>query len=105
MANHQPTSIIFKGIHADEAESFIQAIRKAAYDENKSGDDAWMANLATTCFRGRAMRWHARLERAVQQDWYLLVQAILDEWQSDGEGHSSVGVQKFVASIPSPAIH
>lgn len=74
------TRLIFRGTDTEEAESFIQAIRQLAYDENSDGDNAWMARYATTCFRGRAMRWHARLEASVRSDWDLLVQAILDEW-------------------------
>lgn len=82
-------AIIFRGSDAEEAETFIQAVRQLAYVENKDDDNGWMARFAMTCFRGRAMRWHAKLDQAVQRDWYLLVQSILDEWTSgdDRDGH------------------
>lgn len=73
-------TLVFRGADADEAETFIQAIRQLAYREDKDDDNVWMARFATTCFRGRAMRWHAKLDVAVRRDWDLLVPAILDEW-------------------------
>lgn len=77
------TQIVFRGTDADEAESFIQAIRQMAYLQDKDDDSVWMARFATTCLRGRAMRWHARLDATVRKDWDLLVQAILDEWRAE----------------------
>lgn len=40
----------------------------------------WLAQFASTCFRGNALRWHANLEVEVQQDWTLLERALLEKY-------------------------
>lgn len=89
MDSRPAQAIIFRGINGNEAEGFVQAIRQAAFAENKDDDYPWMARFATTCLQGKAMRWHAKLDSNIQMDWRLLVQAILDEWQLE-DGRSDV---------------
>lgn len=85
----QPPSVIFKGLDLEEAELFIIAIRSLARNENKLDDDAWMADLASTCVRGRAMSWHAELDESCQRSWYLLVRAINAEWPHESRRATS----------------
>lgn len=89
MVSHRPdpsTRVIFRGSSAEEAGTFIQAIRQLAYDENKDDDNAWIIRYVTTCFSGRALHWHAKLDASIRGDWDSLVEAILEEWPLE-KGH------------------
>lgn len=44
-----------------------------------------MADLASTCLSGKALRFYESLEQSVQEDWALLRQALLEEY-SNPEG-------------------
>ncbi|KAG8967187.1 hypothetical protein FRC05_002262 [Tulasnella sp. 425] len=69
--------VSFRGQDGNEAEEFIQAVRKAAFDVNKDRDDEWMARFASACMSGTALRWYESLDDDVQESWKRLKQAIL----------------------------
>lgn len=72
--------IIFRGVDGDECEDFIVAIREFAFDQGKSQDYAWLANFASTCFVGSALRWHISLDKTARSDWALLEQALIEAY-------------------------
>lgn len=72
--------IIFRGIDGDECEEFIVAIREWAFDQGKSQDYTWLANFASTCFVGYALRWHISLDKTTRSDWALLEQALIEAY-------------------------
>ncbi|KAG8921691.1 hypothetical protein FRC01_000117 [Tulasnella sp. 417] len=72
--------IVFYGNSGQECEDFIRAVRKAGFQAQKIRDDAWMADYASTCLAGRALRYYETLSPDVQGDWRLLRQALLKEY-------------------------
>ncbi|KAG8941871.1 hypothetical protein FRC04_004048 [Tulasnella sp. 424] len=72
--------IVFYGKNGQECEDFIRAVRKAGFHAKKIRDDAWMADFASTCLTGRALRYYESLSPDVQGDWRLLRQALLKEY-------------------------
>lgn len=101
MGDQEPPGFTFNGVNANEAEAFIQAVRRTALEEEKTEDIAWMASFASTCLRGRAMRWHARLDLSIRKDWDLLVQAILEEWPPEEIGAVYVIRLRFLRRLQS----
>lgn len=76
-----PTSdITFRGTDGNECEAFVVAIRDLALANGKDEDNHWMLRYATTRLRGKALRWHARLDPSVRKDWDLFVQALFEEY-------------------------
>ncbi|KAG8964599.1 hypothetical protein FRC05_003764 [Tulasnella sp. 425] len=51
-----------------------------AHAAGKTRDDAWMADLASTCFSGEALRYYDSLEPDVRYDWTLLRRALLTKY-------------------------
>ncbi|KAG8938003.1 hypothetical protein FRC00_003877 [Tulasnella sp. 408] len=83
MANTEESpnaDIVFRGINGNECEAFIVAIRDLAFAKGKAEDRQWMLQYATTRLRHKALRWHAKLDPSAQNDWYLFVQALFDEY-------------------------
>lgn len=76
----QPT---FSGQSGEEAEAFVRMVRQKALDENKYGSEAWITAFASSCLVGDAMRWHASLDSAIQNDWKLLWPALLAQYPRD----------------------
>lgn len=72
--------IVFYDKSGQECEDFIRAVRKAGFHAKKIRDDAWMADFASTCLTGRALRYYESLSPEVQGDWRLLRQALLKEY-------------------------
>lgn len=72
--------IVFLGKDGYECEEFIRAIHNMAYAAGKTRDDAWMADLASTCFSGRALRYYDSLEPDIRYDWTLLRHALLTKY-------------------------
>lgn len=66
----------FKGKNGEECNSFIRAIRAAAWKQGKLRDAAWMADFASLQFSHQALSWHSRLTEDVRQDWTKLEVAI-----------------------------
>lgn len=77
--------IVFLGRDGSECEEFIRAIHKVAYAAGKIRDDAWMADLASTCFSGRALRYYLGLEPGVQCNWRLLCHTLLTKYPRPDE--------------------
>ena len=75
----------FRGTNGTECEDFVQSVRFIALAEGKDDDDRWMLRFATARLSGRALRWHARLDKVIRHDWDLLVQALLDEYPVEFE--------------------
>ncbi|KAG8951363.1 hypothetical protein FRC04_006134 [Tulasnella sp. 424] len=63
-----------------ECEAFVVAIRDLAFADGKEEDYRWMLHYATTRLRGKALRWHAKLDPSIQKDWTLFVQAMFEEY-------------------------
>ncbi|KAG8924784.1 hypothetical protein FRC00_004731, partial [Tulasnella sp. 408] len=72
--------IIFRGIDGNECERFIIAIRDLAFAKGKEDDCHWMLHYATTRLRGKALRWHAKLDPSARRDWDLFVQSLLESY-------------------------
>lgn len=89
----------FKGIDSDEAESFVSGIRQKALTEGKEEDDRWIANYASACFTGAALRWHATLDQEIQRDWYRLQKAILLEYSPMFKGIDGTECEDFIHSV------
>lgn len=89
----------FKGIDSDEAEAFISAIRQKAFSEGKQDDDKWTANFASTCFTGRALRWHGSLDRETQRDWHQLQKAILTKFSPTFKGIDGQECEAFIHDL------
>ncbi|KAG8894494.1 hypothetical protein FRC00_008892, partial [Tulasnella sp. 408] len=67
--------IIFKGTDGNECEAFIAAVRELAFERGLAHDRHWMLYFATARLRGKALRWHARLDSTIKEDWELFIQA------------------------------
>ncbi|KIO15344.1 hypothetical protein M407DRAFT_35105 [Tulasnella calospora MUT 4182] len=88
MANVEETSnkdIIFRGNDGTECEEFVVAIRDIAFTKGKDEYNNWMLRYATTRLRGKALRWHAKLDPSVRKDWDLFVQSLFEEYPMAGE--------------------
>lgn len=84
--------IVFYGKSGQECEDFIRAVRKAGFQAKKIRDDAWMADFASTCLTGRALRFYESLSPEIQGDWRLLRQALLQEYPPTEPDNSNVQV-------------
>lgn len=96
--------VVFYGKNGQECEDFIRAVRKAGFHAKKIRDDAWMADFASTCLTGRALRYYESLSPDVQGDWRLLRQALLKEYPPAEPDASSAqaGVSSH-SQAPTPA--
>ncbi|KAG9031738.1 hypothetical protein FS837_002905, partial [Tulasnella sp. UAMH 9824] len=83
-------NITFRGTDGNECETFVVAIRDIAFAKDKDEDYNWMLRYATTRLRGKALRWHARLDPSIRKDWDSFVQALFEEYpfveERDGGG-------------------
>ncbi|KIO16096.1 hypothetical protein M407DRAFT_34271 [Tulasnella calospora MUT 4182] len=73
-------NIVFRGIDGNECEAFIAAIRDRAFAQGMDEGDHWMLRYATSRLRGKAMRWHAKLDPSIRKDWDLFLQALFEEY-------------------------
>lgn len=76
----QHPDIIFKGIDGNECEEFVAALEDLAYTEGWAEDRRRMLFFARSRLRKAALRWFARLEPSVKNDWDLFVQALFDQY-------------------------
>ncbi|KAG8922087.1 hypothetical protein FRC00_007835 [Tulasnella sp. 408] len=97
--------VSFRGQDGNEAEEFIQAVRRAAFNANKDRDDEWMARFASTCMSGKALRWYESLDDDVQDSWKRLRKAILARYPPADEYSivPSVSAAPAAAAAPPPA--
>lgn len=72
-----------------ETQYIINLDETRAHMEGKQRDDEWIADFATMCFSGNALRWYETLDDDVQRDWSKLRRAILD-WLPDTGSRSVV---------------
>ncbi|KAG9040643.1 hypothetical protein FS837_000367 [Tulasnella sp. UAMH 9824] len=91
--------VSFRGQDGNEAEEFIQAVRRAAFNANKDRDDEWMARFASTCMSGKALRWYESLDDDVQDSWKRLRKAILARYPPADE-HSIVPSASAAPAAP-----
>ncbi|KAG8967704.1 hypothetical protein FRC05_001962 [Tulasnella sp. 425] len=82
-----------------EAEDFVQAVRKYAFDRGKQNDNQWTAQFASTCFKGGALRWYEGLPGTVQADWRFLRHALLNRYPAA----AGTGGGTLNTTIPTPA--
>ncbi|KAG8947276.1 hypothetical protein FRC04_010852 [Tulasnella sp. 424] len=76
----QHPNIIFKGIDGNECEEFVAALEDLAYAEGWTEDRRRMLFFARSRLRNAALRWFARLDSSVKNDWDLFVQALFDQY-------------------------
>ncbi|KAG9027582.1 hypothetical protein FS837_004223 [Tulasnella sp. UAMH 9824] len=96
--------IIFYGMKGESCEGFIRAVRKAAFAAGKIRDDAWMADFASTCLDGPALRFYQDLSPDVQGDWRLLCEALLVKYPLSEQFSGDAGVRfSSTFSMPFPA--
>ncbi|KAG8994546.1 hypothetical protein FRB90_000399 [Tulasnella sp. 427] len=101
--------VVFYGKNGEECEGFIRAVRKAGFNAKKIRDDAWMADFASTCLAGGALRWFENQPPNVQGDWRLLRQALLKQYppanvdQDTTERRSSSSYGYPTEPTPAPA--
>lgn len=86
LSKFQPS---FSGRNGEEAETFVRMVRQKALDEGRFMDNLWMTAFASACLVGDAMRWHASLDSATQNDWKLLWPAILAQYPRDSPSGAS----------------
>ncbi|KAG8984291.1 hypothetical protein FRB90_005427, partial [Tulasnella sp. 427] len=70
----------FTGTEGLTYESFLQRIRRIAFQQERSRDSAWMADLAALHLSGDALRWYETLDGNVQKDWDLLRMAVVQQF-------------------------
>lgn len=92
--------IAFCGIRGESCEGFIRAVRKAAFEAGKIRDDAWMADFASTCLDGPALRFYEELSPDAQGDWRLLRQALLMKYPLPERFNQDVGTEYFSLNRP-----
>lgn len=96
--------IFFRGTGGNECEAFVVAVRDFAFAKGLQRDRDWMLDFATTRLRGRALRWHARLDLAIREDWDLFVQALFDEYpQVEEPNRSEIATPLWSATNFSPS--
>lgn len=72
--------VLFHGREGEACEGFIRTVREVAFGLGKIRDDAWMADFASTCLDGSALRLYESLDPATQSDWGRLRQALLTKY-------------------------
>ncbi|KIO26926.1 hypothetical protein M407DRAFT_196371 [Tulasnella calospora MUT 4182] len=98
--------ISFSGTDGLEAEKFIRAVRKVAFSQGKIEDPRWMAQFASICLEGNALRWHTTLDNETKNDWALFESALLKQYPEEPryERASSREPPSAISdSIPTPA--
>ncbi|KAG8990364.1 hypothetical protein FRB90_001797 [Tulasnella sp. 427] len=68
----------------------------------KQRDYQWMADYASTCFQGKALRWFSKLDDETQGDWKLLERAMLRDFPTDDERPASATIPTAPAAAPPP---
>lgn len=98
----QPTSeILFYGRNGEEAEEFVRAVRKWGFTNEKLANSKALADFASTCFTGAALRWYETLDESTKRDWDILRKAILLQYpHAKSVEHSFIDQSPFV---PTPA--
>ncbi|KAG8960446.1 hypothetical protein FRC05_006842 [Tulasnella sp. 425] len=115
--SNEKSRITFNGVDGISCHDFIQAIRQHAFDEGRTRDYAWIADLASLRFSGPALKWFESLDDATQEDWKLLKRAILRQYAEPTyeaamneptagdiqvftfEGREEDNVQRFIQAI------
>lgn len=98
----------FTGKDKNECREFVREIRLRASEQGEDNDPEWMIRIASPCFAGDALEWHASLPVAVQTNWRNLERAILVDYPFP----SSVTVSPariqvndwFTVAAPSPSM-
>ena len=70
----------FDGMDGTACETFVLAIQRHGRREGRMMDDEWMAELASICLTGSALRWWSTLADDVQRSWRLLRAALFDRY-------------------------
>ncbi|KIO18290.1 hypothetical protein M407DRAFT_246514, partial [Tulasnella calospora MUT 4182] len=95
--------ILFYGREGEACEGFIRAVREVAFAAGRIRDDAWMADFASTCLDGSALRYYENLGSDIQSDWRLLRQALLTRYpppdQAGGTPVGNLGFERFISPI------
>ncbi|KIO15470.1 hypothetical protein M407DRAFT_211767 [Tulasnella calospora MUT 4182] len=86
---------IFNGVDGLGHQDFLQQIRRKAFKEGKTRDDAWMADLAVLHMSGEALAWFETLPDDVQKNWSNLKRAIIQKY---GDGSASDQIQPLQAA-------
>ncbi|KAG8985422.1 hypothetical protein FRB90_004713, partial [Tulasnella sp. 427] len=96
--------LVFEGVDGRECERFIRTVRSRAFSLGKQRDQEWMADFASTCFEGRALRWFSGLDEETRGNWRLLEQALLRDFPTadGGVAPSSSTIPSAPAAAPPP---
>lgn len=79
-AKRERSVFTFTGKDKNECQDFVREIRLRATEEGRDNDPEWMIRLASPCFAGDALGWHASLPLDVQTNWRRLEKAILIDY-------------------------
>ncbi|KAG8992757.1 hypothetical protein FRB90_000911 [Tulasnella sp. 427] len=93
-------SLAWISFHGDgPADTFIQAIQRFAFSQDRVEDDKWIAQYASTCFSSSAMGWYLDLDEAVQSSWVKLRAALAKQYPVPDTAQSKSG-QYPVSPLP-----
>ncbi|KAG8893466.1 hypothetical protein FRB99_001925, partial [Tulasnella sp. 403] len=88
-----------------ECEYFVHKLRQTAFAHGKLDDNLWMAQFASTCLLGKALRWYVGLDSNTKNDWETLEAAMLEKWPLDSDDDDDQGTvtslckrERFVAA-------
>lgn len=56
---------------------------QAAFSQGKIEDSRWMAQFASICLEGNALRWHTTLDNETKNDWALFESALLKQYPEE----------------------
>ncbi|KAG9021053.1 hypothetical protein FS837_007614 [Tulasnella sp. UAMH 9824] len=72
--------ISFTGAPNESAATFIQAVQRVAFMQNRVKDDEWIAEYASACFADSALMWYLTLEEETQTNWKKLRLALAQSY-------------------------
>ncbi|KAG8894843.1 hypothetical protein FRB99_000952, partial [Tulasnella sp. 403] len=99
--------LVFRGTDTNdsECEDFVEAVRRFAFDQGKQHDNQWIVDLVHKSLVGDALRWHVTLPQEVQNDWYLLQQALMAQFPVVFRGIGGVECDSFVRHVRRKAVN
>ncbi|KAG9040950.1 hypothetical protein FS837_012914 [Tulasnella sp. UAMH 9824] len=91
--------ISFSGASNESGVSFVQSVQRIAFMQNRTEDDKWIAQYASTCFADSALEWYLTLEDKTQTSWKKLRLALVQRYpaQPSKRTHDALGAIEDVA--------
>ncbi|KIO16602.1 hypothetical protein M407DRAFT_33747 [Tulasnella calospora MUT 4182] len=106
LAKNERSAFVFTGKDKEECRAFIREIRLRASEEGKDDDSSWKHRLASPCFAGNALEWHASLPQDVRNSWHRLEKAVLVDYPLaplQTISPARIFVEKWSISVPPSA--